>query len=55
MSWYKANVAHDRIKVGEVVWLEDTEDVALRVDKGLLDPADEPDWYTQLPEDRRTH
>lgn len=53
MSWYQATVSHDRIRRGEVVWLADTEDVGLRVDKGYLIPVDEPAWNRQLPEDAK--
>lgn len=53
MSWYKANVPHDRIKINQVVWLEDTEDVANRLQKGFLEPADEPEWHKQLPVERQ--
>ena len=53
MSWYKANVPYDRIKRGEVVWLEDTEDVSVRLQNGFLEPADEPEWNKQLPEGRQ--
>lgn len=53
MSWYKATVAHDRMRVGQVYWLEDTAYTAARVDKGYLLPDDEPPWNQALPEDRK--
>lgn len=53
MSWYQATVPHNRIPTGVVVWLEDTPDVIMRVEKGFLEPADEPEWHKQLPEVRQ--
>lgn len=51
VSWYKATVPHNRIRRDVVVWLEDTPDVVLRVEKGLLEPADEPAWHANLAEE----
>lgn len=50
MSWYKCNAPHDRMERGGVYWLEDDAYTAARVDKGRLEPADEPEWNRQLPE-----
>ena len=51
MSWFKSNLYHDGMRLGDVVWLKDTEDVAMRVHLGYLEPADEPEWHKQLPEE----
>jgi hypothetical protein len=53
VSWYEATVSHDRIRAGQVVWLEDTEDVAVRLVRGYLLAADEPDWNKSLPEEKQ--
>lgn len=53
MSWYRATVHHDRIRRGEVVWLEDTAYVLMKVDRGYLEPEDEPAWNKTAPPDKR--
>lgn len=53
MSWYTPTVPHDGIRRGQVVWLADTPDVAMRLERGWLEPAEEPEWHRQLPEERQ--
>lgn len=53
LSWYKATVPHDRIGRGQVVWLEDTAYVLMKLDRGYLEPADEPEWNRQAPVEKR--
>jgi len=50
MSWYEVQTPHDKMRRGIIVYLEDTPDVELRVTKGHLAPAEEPEWA-----ERRTH
>lgn len=51
MSWYKATVNHERMKAGNVYWLEDDWWTRVKLDKGYLEPADEPEWNRELEED----
>lgn len=53
MSWYLCNTPHDRMKRGQVYWLEDTEYTANRVQAGHLEYAEEPDWNKQLAPERQ--
>lgn len=53
MSWYMATVPHDRMRRGQVYWLEDTPYTLNRVEKGYLEPADEPEWNKALPKGKR--
>lgn len=53
MSWYLAVVPHERMKRNHVYYLEDTAYVAVKVEKGFLEPAAEPDWHKTLPADKR--
>ena len=53
MGWYLATVPHDRMRRGQVYWLEDTEYVANKVANGYLEPADEPDWNKKLPDEKK--
>lgn len=53
MSWYLCNTPHDRMRRGQVYWLDDTVYTELRVEHGHLEPADEPEWNKLLPEDKR--
>lgn len=51
--WYKATVPHDRMRRGDVYFLPETPYTWARVEKGYLEPADEPDWHRALPADRK--
>lgn len=53
MSWYRSTVHHDRIRRGEIVWLEDTGYTLVKVERGYLEPADEPEWNKNAPPDKR--
>jgi hypothetical protein len=55
MSWYKFNVSHDRVQRGSVVWLEDTPDVELRLAKGYIEAAEEPEWHRRKNVQRERH
>ncbi len=44
LSWYEVQTPHDHMRRGLIVYLEDTPDVELRVIKGHLAPAEEPEW-----------
>ena len=50
MSWYYCNTSHDRMKRGQVYWLEDTEYTANRVERGHIEPAEEPEWNKVSPD-----
>lgn len=53
VSWYLCNTPHDRMRRGQVYWLEDDAYTAARVDRGHLEPADEPAWNRDLPEEKQ--
>ncbi len=44
MSWYEVQTPHAKMRRGIIVYLEDTPDVELRVIKGHLAPAEQPEW-----------
>ena len=50
MSWYYCNTSHDRMRSGQVYWLEDTEYTANRVERGHIEPAEEPAWNKVSPD-----
>ncbi len=51
MSWYEVQTPHDKMRRGLIVYLEDTPDVELRVIKGHLAPAEEPEWAKENADD----
>lgn len=51
MSWYEVVVQHDRMRRGLIVYLEDTQDVANRLEHGLLQTAEKPDWAEDKEDD----
>jgi len=53
MSWYQCNTPHDRMKRGQVYWLEDDQYTIARVEQGHLEPADEPVWNKELPPEKQ--
>jgi len=55
MSWYEVQTPHDKMRRGIIVYLEDTPDVELRVTKGHLAPAEEPEWAERRTHDDRGH